>query len=243
MIISTGLIGAKKPSIVDNKELLICIGDSTSAGTNGNTGNGPYPPAGHGLYYKRSPIGITPLLPDIIAPPAGSQYPQAVVKYNSISGKRLIIVPTGSGGSYLSNTGNNWSTSGTLYGLMQTDTANAIELTGRSLKGIYISVGINDITLGVSVATMQAGWDSLLSRLASDFPNIPICIDKNGASSALTNLATMQAYVAGKASSTITVIDGMSAMQGLGYMADTVHPNQTGNNYRGDLIGNWLLSL
>lgn len=243
-IAQSSVIFLKQGKLSDSKEIVICIGDSNSAGTNGSTGNGPYVSAGQAFYYNRSPIGIRNLLPDIIASPSGSQYPQAAITYYSSSGKRIIFVPTGSGGSYISNTGTNWSTSGTLYALMQTDVTRAIDITGKQLKGIYICLSINDIVGGVSVATMQAAWDSLLSRLQSDYPGVPICIDKMGASNpALTNLVTMQAYVAGKASATITVIEGMSSMQANGWFSDTIHPIQTGNNYRGTLIGGWLLSL
>lgn len=240
-----GIIAAKRPKIVDTKEIVLCIGDSTSAGSNGGTGNGPTPPAGHSFYYHRSSNEIRALNPDVVPAPSGTQYPQAVIKYRDVVDKNLIIIPAGLGGSFISNSGNNWSTSGTLYGLAQTDVTNALSLSGKKLKAIYISLSINDIMNAVALQDIYDAWDSLLSRLNSDYPGIPICIDKVGVRADTMNarVLAVQNYIAGKASSDITVIEGMSAMDGLGYMADALHPTQTGNNYRGDLIGQWLLTL
>ncbi len=230
----------RQPVIEDRMGLLV-IGDSTSAGSNGNTGAGPTPTIDTAYWYNRSSNIIQLMNPDFVNAPAGTQFPKAAVDFYAATGKKLLVIPSGLGGSYISNTGTNWSTSGTLYALAQTDVQKCYaKLTIPRLTGIYISVSINDISNAVSVATMQAAWDSLLLRLQTDYPNVPICIDKMGASTMIANLATMQAYVAAKASDLITVIDGMSVMQGLGYMADALHPNQTGNNYRGALIADWL---
>lgn len=241
----SGIITAKRPSIQDNKEILITIGDSTSAGANGNTGAAPTPPSGKSFWYRRSDTSIRALNPDVVNAPAGTQYPQAVIHYTDIVNKKITVIPAGLGGSFISNNGTNWSSSGTLYGLMQTDVTNAISLTGKKVKGIYISLSINDVQNAVPLQDIYDAWDSLLSRLDSDFPGIPIAIDKIGvrADTVTVRVTSVQNYIASKASSKITILEGMSVMDSLGYMADALHPNQTGNNYRGDLIGQWLLEL
>lgn len=234
----------RQNKVIDNKEILVTLGDSTSAGTNGSTGNASFPPAGQARYLIRSPLGLKAMTPDVVGSGFGTPYPKAITTYYNNTKKRITVVPTGVGGSFVSNTGTNWSSSGTLYALMQTDIVNAIAMTEKSLKGFFISVAINDIANGVSLATIQSDYDDLLTRIQTDYPNVPICLDKNGSTTGYANLAAMQTWIETKASSLITVINGMNGCVSGGYMADTLHPNQNGNEIvRAPLIGNWLTGI
>lgn len=239
------IVLVKRPSITDNKEILLAIGDSNSAGTNCNTGPSPTPPALLSFKYNRSGNTVTAMGVDVVSSPLGTQYPQAIITYTDIVNKKIIVVPSGLGGSFLSNTGTNWSPSGTLYALAQSDVAAAISITGKKLKGIYICVSTNDVVNGVPLQDIYDAWDSLISRLQSDYPGVPICIDNPGAQAGTADarFASVRSYLAGAGYSNTTIVNGMSAMNGLGYMCDATHSSQTGKNYQGTLIGNWLLNL
>ncbi len=238
-----------RQTVIEDRRGLLVIGDSTSAGSNGATGAGPTPTIDTSFFYDRASNILRIMNPDFVNAPSGTQFPKACIDFYAATGKKLLVIPSGLGGSYITNTGSNWSPSGAQYALAQSDYQKCFaKLTIPSLLGIYISLSVNDATdVGVSLASIDAAWTSLITRLQTDYPGVPIAIDKIGvdAGTMSSKIATVQGYIDALAVtfSGVTIIEGMSVMQSLGYMADGKHPNQTGNNYRGALIADWLETL
>src|SRR6478735_6219374 len=95
--------------VLEKRRLLLVIGDSTSAGTNGNTGSGPTPAVDTCFYFQRSGGEIHVMNPDFVSAPAGTQFPKAGIDYYAAKARGLTIIPSGLGGSFITNFGTNWS--------------------------------------------------------------------------------------------------------------------------------------
>ena len=249
------ILSAAKPTdtTVDNKQAFLVIGDSTSAGSNNNTGNGPSPVSGTAYYYRRSTTDIVQISTDIVAAPLGTQYPQFCTDYFNGSGKKAVIIPTGFGGSnFAVRTGEsgNWSTTGTLYALAVTDAMNALSILGLTkLKCIFISsLGINDARGTTSLAQIQSDMVSLITRLRTDFPGVPIMIEQIGRSEVASlnaRIGTIRGYLKDIALTynDVYLMGGiLSCISSGGYGADNLHPSQTGNNNRGAMYARWMLN-
>lgn len=236
----------------DGKQAVLIIGDSTSAGSNNSTGNGPSPAASTAYYYRRTTTDIVQITSDIVSAPNGTQYPQMCTDYYNATGKKLVVIPCGSGGSNFSSEGdgNDWSTTGTLYAQAVTDAHNALSLLELAkLKYILIaSLGINDARGAVALSTIQSDISSLISRLQTDFPGVPIMIEQIGRSETASlnaRIGSIRGYLKQVCidNDNVHIIGGLiSLFAAGGYGTDNLHPNQTGNNYRGSMYARWMIN-
>lgn len=236
----------------DGKQAFLVIGDSTSAGSNNSTGNGPAPVSGTAYYYRRATTDIVEMTADIVAAPLGSQYPQFCTSYFNGSGKKAVIIPTGVGASNFSPDGdtNDWSTTGDNYAPAVTDARNTLALLGLTkLKAIFIcSLGINDARGSAVLSTIQSDITSLLTRLQSDFPDVPIIMEQIGrdeTASLTARIGAIRGYIktAVIANPNVYLLGGLSPLfSNGGYGVDNLHPNQTGNNWRGEQMARWMLN-
>lgn len=237
----------------DGRQAFLIIGDSTSAGSNNSTGNGPAPVSGTAYYYRRATTDIVEMATDIVAAPLGSQYPQFCTSYYNGSGKKAVIIPAGVGGSnFVPRTGEtaNWSTTGTCYALAVTDANNALAQLGLTkLKCIFLSsLGINDARGDATLNDIEAGIESLISRLQADFPDTDILIEQIGRSevgSLTSKIGSVRKFLKAQAlaKDQVFLMGGIMSMTGAGgYGADNLHPNQTGNNWRGEMYARWMLN-
>ena len=101
----------------------------------------------------------------------------ALNRFNRTGLKSLFINCAASGSEFIPNgDNNNWSTTGTRYAAAKAAAIAALankEL--QKLKGIRLFLGSNDIrTPGLSLADIYAGMVSLIERLRTDFPEVPI---------------------------------------------------------------------
>jgi hypothetical protein len=122
----------------------------------------------------------------------GSPWPQFCINYHTLTGGRVpVIVDAHSYGStiYAATNTNTWFfsagvyTKGTLYTNMVTKFNNAIAKNKTPLKGIFIILGINDISNAAAITETTAAYEQLVINLSADFPNTPLYCSMTGLAS------------------------------------------------------------
>lgn len=105
-------------------------------------------------------------------------------EYKALTGRPTYLINGSHGQSCVySGCTYNWYTSGDLYDDFTAKvTAGLAAANKSSLDGIVINVGINDLRQGHSVANITTGYTSLISRLTTDYPGVPILIIQIGRS-------------------------------------------------------------
>lgn len=177
----------------------------------------------------------------------GSIWQQFATDYKAATGRKVLLVTGGSGGSefYPNVDTNNWYTSGVLYAAWKTRMTNA--LNGRKATGIFIVLGVNDVRASHSIANITTGVNSLVSRLQTDFPGVPVLFVQVGRTETEINSqllyqtrqllketceANADFHMCGNAA-TFAVMSG-------GYNVDNLHYSQATNNSLGSMLARWF---
>lgn len=105
--------------------------------------------------------------------------------YKAAFGSAVYGVNGAKGGAefYPNGDTDNFYTSGTLYNAFKAKMALALSARAATRpNAIFLNLGINDYRSANTVADIQLGIDSLFSRLASDYPGVPIIYSMFGRS-------------------------------------------------------------
>lgn len=219
------------------------IGDSNADGRGGSI-----PSVSPDTLYKWTGITWDEITTQAISNDgiSGSIWQQFATDYKANTGRSVLVVNGGSGGSefYPNADNNNWYITGTLYSAWKTNMVNA--LGGHTPKGIFINLGINDIRAATSLANINTGLSSLITRLTVDFPGVPLIFIQLGRSESVANnsliygvrkairdaaVANANVHICGAAASFITVSGG--------YNVDNLHYSQATNNALGSMLSRW----
>lgn len=104
-------------------------------------------------------------------------------EYKKLTGRKTLLINGAHGQSVVYTGVYSWYTSGFLYADFKAKVERGLATSGiNKLKGIIINVGINDLRVGTTVADITTGYQSLISRLTTDFPDVPILIIQVGRS-------------------------------------------------------------
>jgi hypothetical protein len=183
----------------------------------------------------------------------GSAWQQFATDYKTSTGRKTILVQGASGGAefYPNGDNNNWYTSGTLYAAWKTKMDNTLTLTGKSLpKAIFIILGINDARSSNTLANINTGITSLISRLTTDYPGVPLVFSALGRSEGTTSADTTKVYNvrvlmqdAVQATTDAYMCANLFAFTGTGMMqVDNLHFTQSGYNAAGAMFARWMIN-
>jgi hypothetical protein len=168
--------------------------------------------------------------------------------------KKIVFCRSTVGGSEVHNNGDatdNWSTAGNLYGEAKTKLAAALAANTTTVpRAIIFSLGINDVrNVSTDTTEITAGFESLFSRLNTDFPDIPIFIWLPGMEGLTAAFVTTQKCLDTRAiieaaivpypqmSVQVDLLDYKGTAQETFYDTDLLHLKQLGN----DLLASTLV--
>lgn len=267
-LIASGLIGGGSSSVSydnaantngSNQQAIWIIGDSLFR-TSESLEAGPEP-FRTGIVYRTNAAGgtITEVTTaDIEGVTNGSCWPKFGVDYYKRTQFKPVFVNSAIGGSEAHNNGDptdNWSTAGNLYGNAKTKLANAMATLGVTKpRMIFLSLGINDVrNLTTTTGQFQTGFESLLSRLNTDYPNVPVFIGQLGLEGNTTIVSAKNTTCRGIISTAVAAysqmrilidfIDYVGTPTSTMYQTDYLHLTQMGNDYAGAKMVKDLLSL
>lgn len=182
----------------------------------------------------------------------GSIWQKFAIDYKASTGQSAYLVNGARGGAefYPNGDNDNWFTTGTLYGSFKTKMTAALADSGASApKGIFINLGINDYRSANSIANIKTGIDSLLSRLTTDYPGVPILVIQMGRSESGGNGGDergydMRSYLVAKAEALedVHIVGSGAFLIGMsdGYIADNLHYTQASNDILGMQFATWF---
>lgn len=99
----------------------------------------------------------------------------------SRTGRKTFLINGAHGQSCVFTSTYSWYTDGSLYDEFKAKVSKGLRAFGRSrLDAIVIHLSINDVRIGRSLANITTGWNSLISRLNTDFPGVPKLIMQLG---------------------------------------------------------------
>lgn len=239
----------------DLKRVKLIIGDSTAGHTSSATSVGPTTPADS--CYLWNGTGITELTTADInksGPTYGTLWKKYALDVYNATGYKSVFCHHASAGSEFSPNGdnNNWSVTGSLYAPAIADCDLALAFLNLSLPHeIHISCGINDVTGSASTSDINTDLLSLISRLQTKYPGVPILIEQIGRDN--VNLYSARIAFVRKAlknlaltNSGVHLINGNFSMYANGLTAnpgvDDTHPSQDGNNHRGAMRARWSIN-
>ncbi len=155
------------------------IGDSLPQ-TAPSLEKGPEPTYANTVYEWTTVIAAV-TTNDVTGTTNGSFMPKFGSDIYKRTSKKIVWCRSSVGGSEVHNNGDptdNWSTSGNLYGLAQTKLADALAANGTTVpRAIVFSLGVNDVrNVSTDLTEITAGFESLFSRLNTDYPDIPVFI-------------------------------------------------------------------
>jgi hypothetical protein len=105
-------------------------------------------------------------------------------QFKAAFNRPVFFVSGAHGGSVVSDhvdPGQTWYITGTLYNNFRTKAAAGLRaIGGTKFDAILIDLGINDVRAGYSFSDINTGITSLLTRITTDFPGVPILIDQVG---------------------------------------------------------------
>jgi len=241
-----GSTPAAGDTTADGKQVFLIIGDSNADGRGTSI-----PTVAADTLFLYNGTDLTEITTQTVANNGsyGSPWQQFATNYKSLSSKKTVLVQAGWGGSefYPNGDNTNWYTSGDLY-QPAVDDANACltYLSLQKLKGIIVCLGINDARGSQTTANIESAIDSLVTRLKADFPDTPIVFEQQGrdeTASITARIATVRKKIKNVclADADCHLMGGLLAMSATGnYDADNLHTNQTGNNYRGDMLSRYF---
>lgn len=177
----------------------------------------------------------------------GSIYQQFATDYKAATGKAVYLINGAKGGSSVYDSGDddNWYTTGNLYDLWKAEVDESENVRGGGLKGIFLNVGINDVRAGTTTANIDAGFQSLISRLTTDFPGVPILVINIGRtetevlSHALVDARQVVSDLVEDNTNVHFIASAGTFIATSGYNVDNLHYSQTTNNAIGSMAARW----
>lgn len=185
------------------------------------------------------------------SPTLGSIWQPFATAHKANTGSPVFLINGSRGGSNVSALGAgsefSWSTTGTRYGLFQTKVASGLAASGISqLTAIIVNLGINDVRGAQTLATITTGFNSLFTRLESDYPGVPILVIQVGRKEdAIQNAALYEVReLLVDLCNTYTNVHMVGSAVPLallsGYEADALHYNQAGQQMLASQLANWF---
>jgi hypothetical protein len=179
----------------DSKQVWMVVGDSKAAGFNSDNVLGPTVTAGQMWQWNRSLSAVTAVTnSDVLyVQNKGSQWPDFGIQYYSnTSGKQVVLVNNGVGGTNFYSTSkpatDSWYTNGSLYANAKSRTNACLTYLGLTkVKGVIILLGVNDINQGEAIDSIKKSIPSLIDRINADYGTPQIYISNPGISSAISS--------------------------------------------------------
>lgn len=165
----------------------------------------------------------------------------------------MIVLRSSSGVSVTTSTAINWSGSGTLRGLLKTDLDNAKNYVSKAdVDGMIWIQGEADAELiratTITRAQFKTAMQDLVDWWALNYPTAPFYIVRTGFDTTLPNdpswiaVQEVQQEICDENPSFVFMAyTGTSNFEALGYMEDTVHYSQAGQNVIGEAVANFVL--
>lgn len=179
-----------------------------------------------------------------------SAWQQFAISWKARTNKPVYLVNGASGGAefYPNGDDNNWYTSGDLYSAFVTDMNAALVARGAANPtAIFINLGINDLRGGTTQTNIMLGVNSLVSRLHSDYPGVPLLLVQIGRSESVANNAAFFALRAALRSledsdPLVNIVCSAATWisWGTGYNGDNLHYDDGHLNYIGKCMDNWF---
>lgn len=225
----------------DNKQAFLILGDSISQGA--SDGNGPTPVTGTVYEWYNSAlvqVGAGDLQSTANGGTLGSQWPKFGIDYYNTTGKKPVLINRGSSGASYAFTGdtNNWLSTNTNWtGLLSNVTACLSNLGVSKLRGILIICGINDARRSsYTLASVETALNDLFSRLATNYPGVPVYVTNLGRSETgisdtridAIRTYTLAAIAAGANRKLAADLREYATNHPEYYRADLLHLNQSG---------------
>lgn len=244
-----GSVSASGDTSPDGHQVFGIIGDSNADGRGATI-----PTVSSGIFYDWNGSSYDEITTQSVSNDdntKGSIWQQFATDYNTATSYKVNILNGASGGAKFYPDGidnNNWYTSGTLYSAFTTEMAQALAARGLTKpKAIFINLGINDVRVGTSQANIETGVTSLMSRLTTDFPGVPIImlqIGRTESDAHTVALYDVRAYLVttSRNNTDVYLLDGPTAAIAIsgGYNGDNLHYSQTTNNAIGSCINRWF---
>lgn len=249
---------------VDNKQVVVIIGDSIYAG-NSDVGTG-IPDATSGAVFECNAAGstITEITgKHIRGESVGNPWVSFSNERFASTGYKTILCATAVGGSTVypssttsGGTANTWYPGGLRYTEATSRINNCLTAAGVTKpRVIFVHCGINDEqSTAVSLANIQLGVESLRQRLLADYPGVKIVWSNFGwaALSSLITRASNMTTARGRFIRKITMEQARDysdfymgpyyntfAQNGLNRTAD-IHWNDAGNTEAGKMLNRWM---
>lgn len=233
-------------------DLFICCGQSNAQGL-GNSAQSPASP--NNLYITGTTIST--LADPVGNANTGSAWPAFANEWNVQTGNRAAIVARGVNGSFLLNSGANWSPSGTLRAAAVTacnDAITAINASSYTLGNVYFvwlqgeseATTLNGTT--ITAALYEQALEDLADYFKAQVPSMQglyvINISGRGGSSSLVTkvdavhlgfeeIRAAQVRAVADNANLFTAYDGTYHFLARGLLPDGLHYSQTGYNLTG----------
>lgn len=212
------------------------IGDSIARGTNETLSfqgaGGDADPGSLSEWLNGSLVEVTA---DVDQAYGGSVYPALANYIYANTNRPVHVINKGVGGAEFSFNGSNsnWSDTGNLYAPAVSDFNNYVS-SNKSLDLIYIILGINDATGSADLTAIESDADDLISRLNTDFPNVPIMMHLCDKTTTNAKIQSIRQIITDIAAGNSLVSLGEDLTDYTEYMFDGTHLNQEGNNAFGE---------
>lgn len=165
----------------------------------------------------------------------------------------MVILRAASGVDVTTATAINWSASGTLRGLLKTDLDAAKTYLSKSdVDGMIWLLGEAGAELIRATTITRAQWKTAMQDFVdwwnTEYPTAPFYIVRTGFDTSLPNdpswiaVQEVQQEICDENPSFVFMAyTGTSNFEALGYMEDTVHYSQVGQNVIGEAVANFIL--
>jgi lysophospholipase L1-like esterase len=185
------------------------------------------------------------------SPTLGSIWQPFATAYKANTGSPVFLINGSRGGSNASalgaGSGFSWSTTGTLYDLFKAKVASGLAASGISqLTAIIVNLGVNDVRGAQSLATITTGFNSLFTRLNTDYPGVPVLVIQVGRkedtllNSALYEVRELLIDLANTYTNVHMCSSALTFALLSGYEADGLHYNQLTQQAIGSQLANWF---
>lgn len=218
--------------------LFIVQGDSTTLDSNDGTGPGP---SNNGKLWNGSSFDALGTVGPGTATVDGSFLQQFALDYYTRTGKVACFVDSGVGGSKVFDT---WDGASSTYTSSMTEVGQAITAGGFPKVRFILKAGVNDSTAGDTAATVVTNFGNWIDAINTAYPTTEIYYVMFGVKTGQTTRAQIlrcgfrEKWIA---TSNLHIAYSELYLADWGLIsADGVHPNQTGHNFGGAKIDQYL---
>lgn len=265
LVATAGFCGPGDAPVLGNYRPFLLIGDSKIAYSSDTDNASPNPTTGTAYEYNNATNALDALTSADLANAGtggtnqGSPWPQFCINYNAATGKIPVMVDSHSYGStaYAATNSNTWFWSagvyhhGTLYNNMIYKASNALaKLCVSKFEGIFITLGINDISNATTITETTAALEQLIISLRTDMdPTTPIYITMTGLASGYPSArfqSVRNKIIDLKDNYSNVHITGNESLLYSWGLYDNVttplHFTQAGNNKLGEIISRYVVN-